>query len=643
MASKKVFLAVSDEQMATLLERSVLRPGGYHVQVASTPADADAIIQGYQPHVAVVSERLDGSDSLELVEKWQRRFPALPIILIAENDLTASRLLSLMRAGVREILELPLKRDEIVKAVQNAIELSDRYFQWANLLNKEHSDFLLKQLDLLDELGKVGRSITASLDLDYILTTVVDTAVEITQAEEGSLLLVDDETGELYIRASRNFQDEFVRTFRLPIKDTLAGQVVRTGEPAEIKAETPQKIKTSYLVKTLVYVPLKIHGKVIGVLGVDNRETITQFTEEHIRLLNALADYAAIAIENARLFQESEAERKKLESILTEVEDGVIVLDVYHRLLLINRTAREAFNLTEEQVIGLPARDVFVGTPLSDLIENHLNSKRYRDEVTLEDGRTFNALLSSIEGVGVVIAMQDITHLKELDRIKSDFVNAVSHDLRSPLTAILGYVELIERVGEVNEQQREFIRRVQISVRNITELINDLLDLGKIESGFDTRKEVVALDAILKLTIEEMAKQAEEKALQLELSVEDNLPKVFGDPTRLRQLINNLVSNAVKYTPAGGKVSVSARAENEQLILQVSDTGPGIPPSDQPYIFDKFYRASNVPTDTPGTGLGLAIVKSIVENHQGRIWVESTVGKGTTFTVVLPLLEESGD
>jgi len=238
------------------------------------------------------------------------------------------------------------------------------------------------------------------------------------------------------------------------------------------------------------------------------------------------------------------------------------------------------------------------------------------------------------------VTMQDITHLKELDRIKSDFVSTVSHDLRSPLTAILGYVELIGRAGPVTDQQREFIHRVQMSVNNITSLINDLLDLGRIEAGFDTRKEIVPLAAIIQYAVEGLRTRINEKGQILTLSIEEKLPSVLGNPVRLRQLINNVLGNSVKYTSRGGQIGICLRAEAGQVIIQVSDNGPGIPPADQPYIFDKFYRASNVPNDVPGTGLGLAIVKSIVENHQGRIWVDSTLGQGSIFTVVFPIADE---
>jgi two-component system NtrC family sensor kinase len=248
--------------------------------------------------------------------------------------------------------------------------------------------------------------------------------------------------------------------------------------------------------------------------------------------------------------------------------------------------------------------------------------------------------LAQIPDVGLAVTMQDITHLKELDRIKSDFVHTVSHDLRSPLTAILGYVELIQRVGPTNDQQTEFIKRVQISVRNITALINDLLDLGRIESGFDARKEFVPLSLIVEYAMDDLANSLKEKGHQINIEIPGDIPKVFGDPSRLRQLVVNILGNAVRYTPKGGQIGIRLRAETGQVILQVIDNGPGIPPSDQPYIFDKFYRASNIPRDVPGSGLGLAIVKSIVENHQGRVWVDSTLGQGATFTVVLPTADD---
>jgi two-component system, OmpR family, phosphate regulon sensor histidine kinase PhoR len=235
--------------------------------------------------------------------------------------------------------------------------------------------------------------------------------------------------------------------------------------------------------------------------------------------------------------------------------------------------------------------------------------------------------------------MQDISYIKELDRLKSDFVHTVSHDLRSPLTSILGYTELIERTGPLNENQHEFLHRLQGSIQHITTLINDLLDLGRLEAGFDTRREVVQLEGVMKYTLDMFEPQAKKKKLDLQISIATSLKPLRANPIRIRQMLDNLVGNAIKYTPDQGVVSVGMSMHENQIILKVEDSGPGIPQEEQNHIFEKFYRATNAPEGVQGTGLGLAIVKSIVDSHQGRVWVESVMGKGSTFFVLLPTLE----
>jgi two-component system NtrC family sensor kinase len=236
--------------------------------------------------------------------------------------------------------------------------------------------------------------------------------------------------------------------------------------------------------------------------------------------------------------------------------------------------------------------------------------------------------------------MQDITYLKEVDRIRSEFVHTVSHDLRSPLTSVIGYTELVERAGTLNDMQRDFLHRIQDSVQQITGLINDLLDIGSIEAGFDTRREFVQLDGILRYTLDMLQGQIKSKSLIVKTEISPALPALRANPIRLRQVMDNVVGNAIKYSYPAGEIGISIRSEGEQIILKVTDAGPGIPVADQPRIFDKFYRASNINSEVEGSGLGLAIVKTIVEGHQGRIWVESVEGKGSSFFVVLPVVSE---
>jgi two-component system, OmpR family, phosphate regulon sensor histidine kinase PhoR len=636
-SKEQLLVVISDFQIKFLLER-VLLSSGYQVTLCQDRASAQKILRTAVPALIIMSEKLDDSNGLEFANELSKRLPGVPIVLFVEHD-SPDLLKKAMRAGINEYLCLPLRSEDILKATQNTLERAQQRREWVLLEARRATANLQRQVNELEILARLGRSITASLDLDSVLSAIVDAAVELTGADEGSLLLLDETTGELYMRAGRNFQEEFVRTFRLPITDTLAGSVLRSGQPVLLDEKTPQKIKTAYLVHSLVYVPIQIHGHVFGVLGVDNRTERAPFKDRDVKMLSAIAEFAVIAIENARLYATTIAERNKLETVLTRIQDGVIVVDADQRMVMANQAAQSAFNLPGQPVIGRQFKDVFSQAELLELVDSANKSLSNRVEISVEDGRVFNAQMTPIPDVGLAITMHDITYLKKLDRIKSDFVSTVSHDLRSPLTAIMGYVELIERAGAVNDLQRDFIRRVQVSVQNITTLVDDLLNLGRIEAGFDARKESINLGQLIYYSAEGFKKQLTDNGHHLQLELPNTFPPIFANPVQFRQMIDNLMDNAIKYTPPGGTITIHGTVEQNQIILQFHDSGIGIPALDLPYIFDKFYRASNVNGDVTGTGLGLAIVKSIVESHDGRIWVDSTLGQGTTFTVVLPLSE----
>lgn len=339
--------------------------------------------------------------------------------------------------------------------------------------------------------------------------------------------------------------------------------------------------------------------------------------------------------------QISEAERARLESVFLNIHDSVMILDHQNNIILINPAMCRAFGLDEKNAVGKPVMDVISHPDLRALLTrtDHNDPLQYH-EVSFADGRVGNAQLTAIHDVGLALTMQDITYLKEMDRIRSEFVHTVSHDLRSPLTSVIGYTELVERAGTLNEMQKDFLSRIQESVQQITGLINDLLDIGSIEAGFDTRREFVQLEGILRYTLDILQGQVKAKHLTVKTEMGASLPALRANPIRLRQVMDNVVGNAIKYAPQDGEIGISIQAEADQMILKVTDNGPGIPAADQPRIFDKFYRGSNIDSEVEGSGLGLAIVKTIVESHQGRIWVESVEGKGSSFFVVLPILSE---
>jgi PAS domain S-box-containing protein len=335
--------------------------------------------------------------------------------------------------------------------------------------------------------------------------------------------------------------------------------------------------------------------------------------------------------------QISEAERSRLETVFNSINDSVMILDEDNIVMLVNPAMCRTFGLNAQDAIGMPVLDVLTQPDLLELIKQPQvrNVMRYH-EVNFADGRVGNAQLTPIYEVGFALTMHDITDLKEIDRVRSEFIHTVSHDLRSPLTSVIGYTELVERAGSLNDNQREFLKRIQESVQHITSLINDLLELGSIEAGLDTRREFVQVDGVLNYTLEMLQGQIKAKHIKVQTEITPALPALRANPVRLRQVLDNVVGNAIKYSHDQGDVNISMRAEDEQIIIQVTDNGPGIPAKDQAHIFDKFYRGSNISSHA-GSGLGLAIVKSIVEAHQGRMWVESTVGKGSSFFIILPV------
>ncbi|MDH5507747.1 MAG: GAF domain-containing protein, partial [Anaerolineae bacterium] len=548
--SPHILVVMSDSDTVLLIERNILSPEGYRVSTAKTCAKANKLLKANRPDLIILGDKLTDGHHIEFAERVVESFPTLPIVLFT-SEASASLPLKVVRLGLVDWLTAPLHPEDVLNAVQRGLQRNQNWEEWLKLESRRYTGPLEKKVDELETLAEVGRSVTSQLDLDRVLTAVVDSAVQFSGAEEGSILLLDEETGDLYMHAARNFQDEFVRTFRLPVEDTLAGEVIQSGEPVMIDAQTPQKIQTAYLVHALIYVPLKVHGRTIGVLGVDNRETGRSFDSNHLTLISAMADYAAIAIENAQLYSDTEVERSKLQTILTQIEDGVVVLDADNNVLMLNPAIYKLFELANEDFTGKPVADIFTHEDFLEIITNKFAGLSHH-EIEVGQSRVYSVQVSEIPEIGRVATLHDISYLKELDRVKSDFVNAVSHDLRSPLTAIMGYVELIERVGEVNDRQKEFIDKVQQSVRSITNLIDDLLDLGRIEVGMDDNLEDVPLSEVLNSTLETIKGRILKKNQTLNYEPTTELPTVSGNPVQLRQMFDNIVSNAVKYTPEGG-------------------------------------------------------------------------------------------
>jgi signal transduction histidine kinase/HAMP domain-containing protein len=392
----------------------------------------------------------------------------------------------------------------------------------------------------------------------------------------------------------------------------------------------------------LLAVALRYENRYYGVVWA-GFEQPRLFSESDVRFMTTLAGQAALAVSNARLFLNVEASRRQLEAILNSTPDPVLVTDQHNRLLLANRAAAQALG-TSGKSSGQSTEKVIKLKPLLALLQN-TSGENQSAEIVLPDQRTYLGTASSVivEGrnVGRVCILRDVTYFKELDTMKSEFVATVSHDLRSPLTLMRGYATMLETTGELNEQQQEYVKKIITGVENMSRLVNNLLDLGRIEFGVGLQVGRVTVLNVLERVNGELQVQARQKNIALNVELPKDMPHALqADEALLVQAVYNLVENAIKYTPQGGRVTLRARDEPGYLVFEVQDSGIGIPPGDVQHLFERFYRSKQrAARAQPGTGLGLAIVHSIAESHGGNVWVESDVGKGSTFHLRIPLAQ----
>ncbi len=369
--------------------------------------------------------------------------------------------------------------------------------------------------------------------------------------------------------------------------------------------------------------------------------TLEPYTLNYLR---TLAGQLSLALANVRLLREVQLDKQRLEAILASSPDPVLVTDVQGNLLLCNPAAWDALGVRPDQVGG-PVAEVLPVPSLVEMLTAEGTPRLRTAEVALEDGRVFFVSVSEVRmgerTVGRVALLRDITRYKELDALKSEFVATVSHDLRSPLTLLRGYATMLELTASLSERQRQYLRQILQAVDSMAHLVNNLLDLGRIEAGVGLQLQSVSPEEVARRVVEAYKPKAQTKHIELTMEVApDTPPMLEADEALLERALSNLVDNAIKYTPAEGRVTVrlSSLEGEEGVLFAVEDTGVGIAPVDQPRLFERFFRVRRRDVQRQqGSGLGLAIVKSIVERHHGRVWVESQLGQGSTFYIALPL------
>ena len=366
------------------------------------------------------------------------------------------------------------------------------------------------------------------------------------------------------------------------------------------------------------------------------------FTDSEVRYIVTLAGQAALAATNSSLFSRAEIGRKRLAAILASTPDPILVLDHQDRILLTNPVAAELLGIEGKTGIGVELEKVTDQRGLIDLLDRGQGGRGSK-ELKLDDGRVYLATASPVHSgghqLGRVCVLRDISQLKEMDELKSDFVATVSHDLRSPLTLMRGYATMLEMVGELNDQQANYVHKIITGVESMSHLVQNLLDLGRIEAEVGLKLDMISAPDVVSEVVDSFKIRASQKKIRLHIvPPNQTIPFISADKALLQQALRNLVDNAVNFNQGGGEVWIRYRLEEGEIIFEVEDNGIGISPVDQQRLFEKFYRVESREKDKQGgTGLGLAIVKSIAERHGGNAWIKSELGSGSTFYFAIPI------
>ena len=348
----------------------------------------------------------------------------------------------------------------------------------------------------------------------------------------------------------------------------------------------------------------------------------------------------------------ADEERRKLQSVFSGMVEGIVVLDQHHRIESINRGMEEMIGSRSGGILGRTLLEAFRNFPLHDALERfRATSEMVVQEITLGDEKpiVLDVTISAVQGEDgaqrkTMLVFHDVTRLKKLERIRTDFVANVTHEIRTPLTAIIGYVETLQQ-GAVDDRAKtlEFLRTIHENAQRLNRLVNDLLILTGIEAGeTNFHLERLTVEEALRQALAVVAERMSEKKLKLLQEIPPNLPPIRADRDRLIQILLNILDNAVKFTPEGGTITVTLTPGKDQdLIVRIADTGIGISKSEIPRLGERFYRADKARSrELGGTGLGLSIVKHLMKVHRGRMVIESTLGRGTAVSLHFPLFQE---
>ncbi|TVR24087.1 MAG: GAF domain-containing protein [Anaerolineaceae bacterium] len=495
-----------------------------------------------------------------------------------------------------------------------------------------------------------------SLDLEKTLQTALDVALEIVSADASGISLIDEAAGELVLRAQRGWVHDFVAShpMRLAIDEGMSGEVLGRDDVVVYNNLTGEEdyampsFREEHF-RSIAMAPMHARGRIIGVLSVMSNEP-GRFDDDSVSVLRVVADTVGIALENARLYARSVEQRQRMEAILHATADGIIATDQGGKIVMTNYAAEQMLGAERDELLGIPLR----GAPINEHIRNQLlralasreKGEEKAFQATMKDERVIAVLVNPIVNDsqfehlaiqdGWLIMLQDMTHIRRAELARARFMQEAGHDMRNPLS--ISYSSLItldklirSRDGAIDE----VLDLAKSGLERLQTIINDLLHLEHIESGYNFRiHEFNVLDVLHEIEHESMDRLVD-RAITLSLELGADIPQIHADVRWFKRAVHNYIENAAKYTPSGESIAVRVFCEQDWLVVEIVDNGPGIPVNAQARIFDRFYRVQG--DKSTGSGLGLAIVKGVAQAHGGDVYLRSRVGEGSVFGFRIPI------
>jgi signal transduction histidine kinase len=622
----KILVADDRPDNVALLTR-YLEYEGYDLVAAMDGPETLDKVRAELPDLVLLDINMPNKDGFAVLEEI-RADPAvahIPVIILTAARLEPMDVQSGLNLGADDYMTKPFDRHELMARIR------------AKLRVKEVRDDLRRRNRELNLLPEIGRELSARLDIKDLANVLLKRTVETLGAAQGNFLILNGtEVVENYqVSAFSNGAGK-----RLDLPETLINHIqdMRQGLIIEDTLRDPlwKQTEDSHL-RSAAIAPLNGRRQLLGLL-ILTHEQEKYFATEHLLLLQAIASQAAIATENAHLYVDMVQEEKRLAAVLHHAAEAILLFDDRGNLTLLNPTAEKLFadfkaNLRQP----LPAERGY--DALIHLLEDARESQLAKSaEISWPDNRTFTVLVTPIEDGGQVVTLHDISHFKDLERVKNELIATASHDLKNPITAIAGFSTLLTQAGPLNEQQLDFVEHIKRASQNMNELVQNMLSLAQMDLNVVQAYEPVEMKALIEETAWEFIPLAQGKKQSFEVALPSKPVHIHGNPLQLRQVFRNLLNNAIKYTPQGGSIRVRASIQPDLFLVDVKDDGYGIHAVDLPFIFDRFHRArSEKAGEIEGNGLGLAIVKSIVEQHCGQVSVQSEPGKGSCFSVAFPV------